>query len=232
MTLQKIIIITGPTASGKSSLAIDVAEKVGGRIVSADSGAVYRHLDIGTAKPTAADKARIPHYLIDVIDPECRYNAMAYVRAADNAIQEITGAGAVPIVVGGTGLYLKALVFGIFEMPGPAESGVREALLSLSTESLREELDRVDPESAGRIGHNDRVRLIRALEIYRTTGIPKSELAARHSFSTRRYDVLTLCLSMDRKILNERIDRRVDAMMASGFFDEVRRLLRMGYTGQ
>lgn len=230
MTLAKIVIITGPTASGKSGLAADIAEKIGGRIVSADSAAVYRYLDIGTAKPTAAERERVPHYLIDIIDPDRRYNAMAYARAADRAIEEIAGDTAVPIVTGGTGLYLKALVFGIFELPGSPDGGmVREELGLLSTDRLREELESVDAQSARRIGQNDRVRLIRALEIYRLTGIPKSELAARHSFSTRRYDTITFCLSMEREALNRRIDDRVDRMVSDGIVREVRRLLDKGY---
>jgi tRNA dimethylallyltransferase len=123
MTLPKIIIITGPTASGKSALAVDIAGRVGGRIVSADSAAVYRYLDIGTAKPPADVRAQIPHDLIDVIDPDRQYNAMAYARAADEAIGKIVAGGAVPIIAGGTGLYLKALVFGIFELPGSPGGG-------------------------------------------------------------------------------------------------------------
>lgn len=230
MTLAQIVIITGPTASGKSALAVDIAERIGGRIVSADSAAVYRHLDIGTAKPTADERGRVPHYLIDVIDPDRRYSAMAYAREADGAIREIIGDGAVPVVAGGTGLYLKSLVFGIFELPGsPDGQAIREELGRLTTESLREALERVDARSAGLIGQNDRVRLIRALEIYRLTGIPKSELAERHSFSTRRYDAITFCLSMDREMLNRRIDARVERMVSGGIVREVRGLLAKGY---
>jgi tRNA dimethylallyltransferase len=230
MTLPKIVIITGPTASGKSGLAVDIAGMIGGRIVSADSAAVYRYLDIGTAKPTATERKRVPHYLVDIIDPDRRYNAMAYARAADDAIEEIVGAAKVPIVVGGTGLYLKALVFGIFELPGSPDGGaVREELGLLSTEDLRHELEQVDGRSVLHIGTNDRVRLIRALEIYRLTGIPKSELAARHSFSTRRYDAITFCLSIEREALNRRIDERVERMLADGIVGEVQRLLAMGY---
>jgi tRNA dimethylallyltransferase len=230
MTLAKIVIITGPTASGKSALAVEVAERIGGRIVSADSAAVYRHLDIGTAKPSAAERARVPHYLVDVIDPDRRYSAMAYAREADGAIGEIIDGGAVPIVAGGTGLYLKALVFGIFELPGSPDGGaIRKELEPLPTDVLREEVERVDARSARLIGQNDRVRLIRALEIYRLTGIPKSELAARHSFSTRRYDALTFCLSMERETLNRRIDDRVERMVSGGIVREVRGLLAKGY---
>jgi tRNA dimethylallyltransferase len=235
MTLQKIIIITGPTASGKSALAVEVAERVGGRIVSADSAAVYRHLDIGTAKPTPAERERVRHYLIDVADPDQQYNAMTYVRAADEAVGEIAAAGDVPIVVGGAGLYLKALVFGIFELPGgSSEEGaaIREALEAVSTDRLREELECVDAASARRIGPNDRVRIVRALEIYRRTGVTKSDLEARHGFAGRRYDALTFGLFMERAPLNERIDRRVDEMIASGMVAEVRELLGMGYGRQ
>jgi tRNA dimethylallyltransferase len=230
MTLPKIIIITGPTASGKSALAVDIAGRVGGRIVSADSAAVYRYLDIGTAKPPADVRAQIPHDLIDVIDPDRQYNAMAYARAADEAIGKIVAGGAVPIIAGGTGLYLKALVFGIFELPGsPGGGTVREELGLLPTERLRCELEQVDAESAHRIGRSDRVRLIRALEIYRLAGVPKSEMEARYGFSSPRYDRLTFCLSTEKDLLDERIDRRVDEMIAHGIVREVQGLLDMGY---
>jgi tRNA dimethylallyltransferase len=234
MTVPKIVIITGPTASGKSTLALDVAEQIGGRIVSADSGAVYRHLDIGTAKPTLSERRRVPHHLIDIFDPDQQCNAMAYARAADTAIKEIIAGGAIPIVAGGTGLYLKALVFGVFELPGSSgeTAGMREALSAVPTDLLREELEQVDAPSARSIGPNDRVRIIRALEIYRLTGVPKSELAARHEFAQKRYDALTFGLSMERRVLYERIDRRVDEMIASGIVREVEGLLEMGYAPQ
>jgi tRNA dimethylallyltransferase len=234
MTVPKIVIITGPTASGKSTLALDVAEQIGGRIVSADSGAVYRHLDIGTAKPTLSERRRVPHHLIDIFDPDQQCNAMAYARAADTAIKEIIAGGAIPIVAGGTGLYLKALVFGVFELPGPSgeTAAIREALSAVPTDLLREELEQVDAPSARSIGPNDRVRIIRALEIYRLTGVPKSELAARHEFAQKRYDALTFGLSMERRVLYERIDRRVDEMIASGIVREVEGLLEMGYAPQ
>jgi tRNA dimethylallyltransferase len=232
MSLRKIVIITGPTASGKSALAVDVAEQIGGRIVSADSAAVYRHLDIGTAKPTPAERGRVRHYLIDVAEPDRQYNAMTYVREADAAVAEIVADGAVPIVVGGAGLYLKALVSGIFDLPeGSSGEGaaIREALDAVPTEDLRKELERVDGVSARRIGPNDRVRIVRALEIYRLTGVTKSDLEARHGFAEKRYDALTFGLSMERRLLNERIDRRVNEMIASGIVSEVRGLLEMGY---
>ncbi len=231
MALPKLVIITGPTASGKSALATDIAGRIGGHIVSADSAAVYRYLDIGTAKPTADVRAKIPHHLIDIIDPDRQYNAMAYVRAADAAIGGIIAGGAIPVVAGGTGLYLKALIFGIFEIPGPSDrrGAIREALDSMPTDLLRQELERVDAPSALRVGRNDRMRLIRALEIYRLTGAPKSELAARHGFSAPRYDTLIFCLSTEKNLLNERIDRRVDEMIERGIIREVRGLLEMGY---
>ncbi len=234
MTLPKVVIITGPTASGKSALAVDIAERIGGQIISADSAAVYRHLDVGTAKPSAAERARVPHHLIDIIDPDQQYNAMAFVRAADAAVGEIISGGAIPIVAGGTGLYLKALIFGIFELPGSSDQRhtIREALDAVPTGLLREELEKVDPPSACSIGRNDRVRIIRALEIYRLTGVPKGELAAGHGFSDKRYEAITFGLSMERRLLNERIDRRVEEMLASGIVREVEGLIGMGYGPQ
>ncbi len=231
MTRQKIVIITGPTASGKSTLAVEIAGRIGGRIVSADSAAVYRHLDIGTAKPSQEERALFPHYLIDLVDPDRQFDAMAYVRAADSVIAEISAAGAVPIVVGGTGLYIKALVFGIFDQPEMTwgRGAIRTELSGMSTDLLRAELARVDPASAARIGANDRVRLVRALEIYRLTGIPKSEHEVRHGFAERRYDAVTFGLSVKREVLNERIDARVDAMIKEGIVCEVEHILAMGY---
>jgi tRNA dimethylallyltransferase len=231
MTLEKIVIIAGPTASGKSALAVDIAGRIGGRIVSADSAAVYRYLDIGTAKPSQEQRALVPHHLIDLVNPDQQFDAMAYVRAADSAIADIGAAGGVPIVVGGTGLYIKALVFGIFDQPEPprGRGAIRTELSALPTDLLRGELERVDPASAARIGKNDRVRLIRALEIYRLTGIPKSEHETRHGFAERRYDAVTFGLSVERELLNERIGVRVDEMIARGIFGEVEEVLAMGY---
>ncbi|MBN2225691.1 MAG: tRNA (adenosine(37)-N6)-dimethylallyltransferase MiaA [Deltaproteobacteria bacterium] len=234
MTLQKIVIITGPTASGKSAVAAHIAEQIGGRIVSADSAAVYRYLDIGTAKPTPDERARVGHHLVDIIDPDRQCNAMAYVQAADSAVGEIVADGFVPVVAGGAGLYIKALVYGIFDQAGESDQrrAIRRELEVMSTELLRGELERADAESSRRIGRGDRVRLIRALEIYRMTGVTKSEMAARHGFAERRYDALAFGLSMERGLLYERIDRRVEEMIARGIVRETREILERGYGPQ
>jgi tRNA dimethylallyltransferase len=229
--LPKIVVICGPTASGKSAAAVGLALAIGGEVVSADSGAVYRYLDIGTAKPTQKERETVSHHLIDVVDPDERYDAMAYRNAADAAIDGIIGRTRVPVVAGGTGLYLKALIFGLFETTGtPREKGeVRESFVGRPTGDLFEELSRVDPPSAAQIGPNDRVRITRALEVFRMTGEPASRLRERHAFRTRRYDALVFGLSVSRPLLYARIDRRVDEMAENGIVQEVKRVLGMGY---
>ena len=230
-TLPKIVVITGPTASGKSAVACTLARAVGGEIVSADSAAVYRYLDIGTAKPTPKERKLVPHHLIDIVNPDEQFNAMAYRTAADESIRGIIERARVPIVAGGTGLYLKALLLGLFgEGEDPEDKGeIRDELNRKSTELLFEELSRVDPPSAARINRNDRVRILRALEIYLITGVPKSQLAADHGSGARRYDALSFGLVIERSLLYERIDRRVDDMIKKGIVEEAEGILKMGY---
>lgn len=234
--IPTIAVITGPTATGKSALGVALAQQLNGEIVSADSMQVYKYMDIGTAKPTPAETGGIPHHMLDVISPFETYSVARYVEEASRCVDEILRRGRLPIVVGGTGLYIESLLSGrTFAEEG--DPALREALSarydSLGGERLLEELRDVDPESAARLHANDRKRIVRALEIYRRTGITITE----HDRQTRalppRYHARTLALSYrDRSDLYGHIDSRVDRMMEKGLADEVKRLLEMGLTAR
>ncbi len=228
--MRSVLAIVGPTASGKTGVAVRVAQELGGEIISADSRQIYRRLDIGTAKPTI-DEARLArHHLIDIIEPSEPYDATRFAIDAENAIASIISTGAEPILVGGTGFYVRSLFEGLFEGPGRNEP-VREKLERRArehgSESLHEELAGIDPGSASRIHPNDVLRIVRALEVYISTG---STLTSWQSGSGRRpaYAPVYFGLTMDRVRLYARIDRRVDAMIAAGLIDEVRRLFESG----
>ncbi|MFH1277035.1 MAG: tRNA (adenosine(37)-N6)-dimethylallyltransferase MiaA [Candidatus Eisenbacteria bacterium] len=228
---ETLLCVIGPTASGKTAVALALAERLGGEIVSADARQVYRRLDIGTAKPTAGERGRARHHLLDVVDPDGEYHAGRFVREAEDAIEEIRGRGRRPIVAGGTGLYVRALVRGLDVSVGrhPEVRAVLEARAEAEgLLSLHDELRRVDPESAAVIHSNDRVRIIRALEVYRVSGETRSGQHRRGEGKVRRRHLLA-ALDPPRAILYERIDDRFDTMMEEGFLDEVRRLLRAGY---
>jgi tRNA dimethylallyltransferase len=232
---DRIVIITGPTASGKTSLSIDVARSLrpAGEIVYADSAAVYRRLDIGTAKPTAEEMAEIPHHLIDVCDIDDDFNAEIYSKAATYAIKEIIKRGKVPIVAGGTGLYIKALVHGLFQSPkdtGKVREDLLDELEEKGLDALYAELESVDRKSAETINPNDKTRIIRALEIYRLTGRPASKIREKHAFKEKIFDPLYIGLGMDRKLLHRRIDLRVDNMIELGIVGEVEEILEKGYS--
>ncbi|MBN1883144.1 MAG: tRNA (adenosine(37)-N6)-dimethylallyltransferase MiaA [Deltaproteobacteria bacterium] len=228
---EKIVAVVGPTASGKSKVAVEIAQRVNGEIVYADSVAVYRGLDIGSAKPTEAEKDGIQHHLIDVADPTERYDAMRYAREAQKAITGIVERGRVAIVAGGTGLYLKALIYGLVPAPEAdreLRDSLRNRLKAEGAKKLHDELASVDPDSARKIKPRDGVRIVRALEIYHATGLPAGLIRKRHGFSNRRYDVLYLGLSMERELLYRRINERVDEMIRAGIDREVQALLDMG----
>lgn len=227
-----IVVLTGPTASGKTEFALRLAEALGAEIVSADSMQVYRSLDIGTAKPTQAERARVVHHLIDVAEVDEPYSAGRYRDEAAKAIRGIAARGRPCLVVGGTALYVKALLEGL--LPGPArDEGVREELARLwdagEREKLREELLRADPELAARLHPNDRTRILRGIEVRRVTGLPLSSLQRSHGFSERPYRELRLGLWMEREELNARIARRVGRMLEEGWVEEVRSVLAKGY---
>jgi tRNA dimethylallyltransferase len=222
------IALMGPTASGKTALAIDWARRFGGEIVSVDSALVYRGLDIGAAKPTAEERAAAPHHLLDVRDPWETYSAADFARDARVAVEDIAARGRLPILAGGTGLYFRALLQGLSPMP-EADPAVRAALEAEAVErgwpAMHAELARVDPRAAARIHATDPQRIQRALEVYRISGRPISDWQ-RDAVPTRfPCRVLRLVVApRDRAVLHARIERRFDAMLAAGFLDEVRAL--------
>lgn len=222
------IAIMGPTASGKTAFALDVAARVGGEIVSVDSALVYRGLDIGAAKPTPAEQARVPHHLLDVRDPWQAYSAAEFADDARRALDDIAARGRLPILAGGTGLYFQALLEGLAAMPA-ADAGVRADITaqaqSCGWPALHAELAKVDPVAAARIHATDPQRIQRALEVYRLTGRPISDLQNDARGARLPFRVLKLVLApADRAVLHARIARRFDLMLEAGFLDEVRRL--------
>jgi tRNA dimethylallyltransferase len=228
-----VILLAGPTGVGKTECAIDLALGLGGEIINADSMQVYRHMDIGTAKPGAAQRARVPHHLLDVADPDEPFDAAQYLEQARTVIEALHGRGKMPLVVGGTGLYMKVLTRGICAAP-PGDPAVKQQLLQELESSgpvpLHDELLKIDPESAQRIHSHDRQRIVRALEVFRVTGTPLSHWHAGHGFREPLYRTLKLFLFRPREELYRRIDARVEAMMAEGFPEEVRGLLAQGYS--
>jgi tRNA dimethylallyltransferase len=227
-----VLVICGPTASGKTALALDLAEQFGGEIISADSRQAYRHMNIGTAKATLEERRRVPHHLIDIVDPDQEYTAADFARQGRPLIEEILGRRRFPFVVGGTGLYIRTLTEGLLPAPG-ADHALRRQLLELECRDdpaiLLRRLQEVDPFLAERLHPADRVRIIRGLEVYTLTGRPLSALQAEHAFQDRPFRLLKIGLSLVREDLYQRIDRRVDAMMEAGLLEEVRKLLEQGY---
>lgn len=227
----KIVIIIGPTAVGKTDLALDLASAFDGEIISADSMQVYRHLDIGTSKPTREERERVPHHLIDIVDPNGEFSAALFSRRAGDIIGDLHGRKTV-IVAGGTGLYIRALTGGIIEGPGPDEGLrkiFRERLENEDRETLYARLEARDPEAAGRIHPRDGVRIIRALEIAELAGEPISEKQRRHGFREARYECLKVGLYRDREELYHRIDNRASQMIEAGLVEEAEKIIRMGY---
>jgi tRNA dimethylallyltransferase len=226
-----LVIVLGPTAVGKSRVAVDLALRLGGEIISGDSIQVYRGFDIGTDKPGPAERRGVPHHLIDIVDPEVQYTAAGFVRDALAAADAIAARSRLPIVAGGTGLYLKALVDGLFPGPG-RDPAVRAALEAEAAaeglDALFRRLEAIDPEYARKIRSRDRVRIIRALEVQMTTGRPISEHFRETRTPVRGRKVIRLGLELDRPTLCRRIDERVERMFARGLVDEVRDLLARG----
>jgi tRNA dimethylallyltransferase len=228
---DQALILTGPTGSGKSRLALDVAERLGAEIVSMDSMALYRGMDVGTAKPSRADRARVPHHLLDVLDPWESASVAWWLGRAAECCREISGRGRRPLLVGGTPLYLKALLYGLFDGP-PADEGVRQRLAQEAERdgrpALHDRLARVDPASAARLHPNDLRRVIRALEVWELTGRPLSAWQTQWTAHGARIaepgGPRCLWLDRPREELYRRIDARVEAMIAEGLVDEVRAL--------
>jgi tRNA dimethylallyltransferase len=228
----RVILLVGPTGVGKTKMALKMAGLFGGEIVSADSLQVYRGMDIGTAKPTAAERRCIPHHLIDVVDPDQPFDASRYCDLAHRVIARLHGEGKQIFVVGGTGLYLRALLGGLIAGPGADESLreiLREEMKRLGKSHLYEKLRLRDEKAAAQINPHDGVRIIRALEVLELTGRSIVEHQQDHCFREQPYEVIKIGLTLDRTVLQEKIEMRTDLMIADGFVDEVRRLLAMGY---
>jgi len=234
--LDNSVFIVGPTASGKTSVALELAgnithgDQAGGEIISLDSMQLWRGMDIGTAKPTAEERRRVRHHLIELLEPSESFSVARYVEAAQAAVAEIAGRGRVPLFVGGTALYLKALLAGLFEGPS-ADWALRAELRRIAAEHgpahLHERLQSVDPGTAQRLHPNDLRRIVRALEVYEKTGTPISELQRQWSAQRSGRQPPIFGIARDRAGLYDRINRRVDEMMQGGLLDEVRRLLTM-----
>ncbi len=227
---KTILVIAGPTCTGKSGLAIEVALAFSGELINADSMQVYRHFDIGTAKPGIDDRRKVPHHVIDAIEPHEEFNAALFKEMADKAIAEIWSRGNVPILVGGTGLYLRALMYDLFKVE--TKIALREFLTKqCADDPLRfyEELKRTDPQYALKISHKDQRRMIRAIEVFQLTGVTMSQWEESHGFKEARYKALTIGLRKDRSELYDLINKRVDDMLRRGWVEEVRSLLDAGY---
>ena len=229
---DELIIISGPTSSGKSIIALDIAERLGGEIVSADSMQVYKGMDIGTGKLSKDEMRGIPHYLIDVIEPTEDYNVSMFVKMAREAIDDILSRGKVPVVVGGTGFYIKSLLYtGETGDPGKDpdyKDMLRERADREGIGRLYEELSAVDPEASERIDRNNRARIIRALEYNHATGMKYSEYCDSVELPEPMYRARFFVLECERSVLYGRMDERIDRMMADGLVDEVRGLISKG----
>lgn len=227
-----IIVVCGPTGIGKTSAAIEIAEAFGGEIVGADSMQVYRYMDIGTAKPTLVEQRRVRHHLIDMLDPQEDFNAARFALLARQTVYELYCQGIVAVVTGGTGLYIKALIHGLFEAEAPdphRRRQLRQEAAAIGTAALHERLARIDSAAAARIHPNDEIRIIRALETYDKTGKRISEHQQAHNFPQSHFRVFKVGLKMERALLYERINRRVEHMIACGLLQEVKGLMGKGY---
>lgn len=229
MEKAKVIVIGGPTASGKTSLSIELAKKINGQIVSADSMQIYKDMNIGTAKPDQEEMQGIKHYLLDCISPEQRYSVADYKLQAKKAIQEILNDGKVPIIVGGTGLYIDSLIYEIEFQDIEIDLKYREELEKVVEEKgleyVYKEACRIDPKAMEKISSNDQKRILRILEIYKQTGKTKTELDEK-SRKDPQYDYRVFAINMDRQVLYDRINRRVDIMIERGLIKEVEELCK------
>ena len=231
---KPMIILTGPTAVGKTDLSIQLAKAINGEIISADSMQVYRHMDIGSAKVTPEEMDGVPHHLIDVLEPEEEFNVVVFQKLAKEALTGIYERGHIPIIVGGTGFYIQALLYDIDFTENDGDTAIRRELEKLAQTQgagcLHQMLQEIDPESAAAIHQNNVKRVIRAIEFYRQTGKKISLHNEQEREKQSPYQFLYYVLDTDRKTLYERIDRRVDRMMEHGLVDEVKHLADMGCT--
>jgi tRNA dimethylallyltransferase len=228
-----LVAVVGPTGSGKTELALQIAERFGGEIVNTDSLQVYRSLDIGTAKPDASERTRAPHHLLDVVNPDEAFSAGDYVRAARRVLEDLAARSKLAVLCGGTGLYFRALMQGIAdipEIPADVRLAVAARMQASGPPALHAELARRDPASAQRIEPNDRQRIARALEVLEATGRPLSVYQAEQPFSAQMPGVLSVGFAWERANLYRRLDARVEQMIARGLIDEVQGVLDHGYS--
>lgn len=229
-----LLVVTGPTAAGKTWLGAKLAAHLGGEVISADAFAVYRGMDIGTAKPDAVLRSLVPHHLLDIADPRERYSAGQFMRDADAVIADCWARGKQPVVVGGTLFYVSSLLYGLFPEP-PKDEDLRRQLQrqwQADPEALRQQLRQLDPVLAARLSPNDRQRILRALEVCLVSGRPMSELWAHHPINTPRYRFLLLALCPPRAALHARIAKRVEDMWQRGLLAEAERLVHAGVPRQ
>lgn len=230
--LRPLVVIVGPTAVGKSRVAVRVAQALGTEVLTADSRQVYRGMDIGMDKPTPEERLGVPHRLIDLVNPDEAFNVGTYRRLALAEIARLFGEGRMPLVVGGTGLYVRGLLGGLWEGPGADwafRSRLEEQARLKGGEFLHRELTRLDPELARRLHPHDRVKIIRGLEVHHLVGRPLSEVQRRHGFGDRPFVALLIGLTRERQALYRMIETRVDAQLDRGLVEETRRLLERGY---
>ena len=234
MSKIPLIVVAGPTASGKTGLAIDIANYVGGEIVSADSMQIYKYMNIGSAKPTQEERAQAVHHMIDFLEPDAEFSVADYTEMAHKVIADIYERRKIPIMAGGTGLYINSVVndvtFGEMDTDYELRESLRKTAEEKGSEYLLHMLSEFDEVSAKRLHPNNLRRIIRAIEFYKITGKPISEHQEETKKTQSRYNPLMLCVNWDREELYDRINRRVDMMMDEGLLDEVKRLMDMGYT--
>ena len=228
--MQKVIVICGPTASGKTALSIELANKINGEIVSADSMQIYKDMDIGTAKPTKQEMGEIKHYLLDFVSPEDRYSVAQYKQDAKSAIKEIIAKGKTPIIVGGTGLYIDSLIYEIEYSDIKIDESYRNELEKIVEEKGLNELYKmamqIDPIAMEKISPNDKKRIMRVLEIYKSTGKTKTQQEEESRRKPVEYDYKVFAINWDREILYQRINKRVDIMIEQGLIEEVKKILQ------
>ena len=230
MNKPKVIVICGPTASGKTALSIELAKKINGEIISSDSMQIYKDMDIGTAKPSKGEMQGIKHYMLDLVEPDKRYSVADFKKDAEKAIEDILTKGKVPIVVGGTGLYVDSLIYGIeyqeLQFDEKYRKELEERVFNEGLEILYNEAKQIDPQAMKKISHNDKKRILRVLEIYKATGKTKTEQEAESRKNGVKYDYKVFAINMDREKLYERINKRVDIMIEQGLIQEVENLLK------
>ena len=230
MNKPKVIVICGPTASGKTALSIELAKKINGEIISCDSMQIYKYMDIGTAKPTLEEQKEVKHHLIDFVEPNQRYSVAEYKKDAEKSIEEILSKGKTPIIVGGTGLYVDSLIYGIeypeIELDEEYRKQLEKEIEEKGLESLYNKAKEIDSKAMEKISPNDKKRIMRVVEIYKATGKTKTEQEIESRTHEVKYDYKVFAIKMDREKLYERINKRVDMMIEKGLIEEVQNILK------